>query len=200
MKKMIKFLTVFTLIISLFGCGNSSTDENDDSSVKVDEGLIMVDITLDRTFFEGMSDQDIIDAAEEEGYSKCSINEDGSVVYTMTKSKQKEMLSEMKKSIEESIAGTLEGENKVDSFVKVDYNDKLTEFTVFIDSEKYTDFDVLQVFGFFIQSVYYQTFSGEKADDIDVKVEYIDNETNEVIFSNTYKEYLEELEESEGDK
>ena len=104
----------------------------------------------------------------------------------------------MGNSIEESLAGFLDGEAEVASFVDIKHDENYREFTVYIDMNQYTAFDQLYIFAFYLSSVYYQMFEGVEPDDIDVLVEYIDNETKEVITSGSYKEYMQSLEENEG--
>ena len=60
-----------------------------------------------------LAEEDIKAAAAENGFKDCTINEDGSVTYKMSKSKHKEMLNDLKSSFDESIASLLEGESAV---------------------------------------------------------------------------------------
>ena len=215
MKKLVSLLLTLALVMSLVACGGrSGTQTNGNASaeketgnsagVQVDEGLLNVDVTLAASFFEDQAEEEIKAAAKENGYSDCKINDDGSVTYTMSKKKHAEMLDEMKTSFDEMIAGYLEGEEKIASFVDIHYNDDFSKVDIYVDAEQYTMWDSLYALNFYITGAYYQAFAGVANGDIDVVVNFIDNATKDVLDTASYKDFIsntssEETEEETSD-
>lgn len=158
------------------------------TSIEVDENLLTVDVTLPASFFQDSTEEEIMADADGNGYIATKINDDGSVTYTMTKAKRNEILKEMKSSIDESIDELLNGEEKVGSFLKIEYNDKLTIVDIYVDPALYSDWDSFHAIGFYLMGGFYQNFDGVPSEEIDVVVNFINNDTKEVINSGSLKE------------
>ena len=172
---------------------NDSEPETGPGSVSVDEGLLTVDITLSASLVQNSTEEDFKQAVKEHGFLSYRINNDGSVTYTMTKSKRNELLQEYKKSIDDSINDLLYGENKIESFTRIEYNDDCTEFSFYVDAEKYTLFDGMAAPMFYGLGAWYQTFAGINPDDIDVIVNIINKDTGEVMNTGSYKVFSENM-------
>lgn len=201
MKKLISLILAFVMMMSLAACGGRGENSGNGTSfpgkntensagVQVDEGLLNIDVTLAASFFEDQTEEEIKAEAKENGYSDCKINDDGSVTYTMSKKKHAEMLNEMKASFDEMIAGYLDGEDKVASFVDIQYNDDFSKIDIYADAEQYTMWDSLYALTFYITGAYYQAFAGVANDDIDVVVNFIDNATKDVLDTASYKDFI----------
>lgn len=201
MKKILAFLLAFIMIFSLVACGKNEApiesnieiteDEHEDSGpIEVDEKLFNVDVTMPATFFEDMSEEAIKTAAEENGFANCLINADGSVTYTMSKAKHKEMLDELKISFEDTIDSLINGEEQVASFVDIKYNDDFSKIDIFVNKALYSSWDSFYVLTFYLAGAYYQSFAGIDADKIDIIVNFIDNATQEIFETASYKEYI----------
>lgn len=175
---------------SFVACSESQGAAEEKTPAIVDENLLTVDITLNASLFDGMSADEIISAAKANGVINCVVNEDGSVVYTMTKAKHEEMLAEMKAGIEESINGLLNGDDKVASFVSIDYNEDFSVVNVKVDPAKYSTWDTLNVLMFYISGAYYQAFAGVPFNEIDIVVNFINNNTQEIMESASYQKYM----------
>ncbi len=199
MKNLSALLLTAIILLSLTACGNSANNDTATSdnafetsaTMEVDENLLTVDITLPASFFTDMTEEEIKEAAKEKDIKECVVNEDGTVVYTMAKKAHKELLSELKTECDKTITGLLEGENKVASFISIDYEDDFSEFDVYVDPATYSSFDGIYALGFYISGAYYQAFAGVDYEDIDVVVNFIDNETKDVVNTSSYKEYME---------
>ena len=93
MKKTLALLLTIVILLLATGCGSSQTENtsgnNNSDAMEVDENLLTVDITLPASFFENQSEEEIKEQALENGCTECVINDDGSVVYTMTKKAHK---------------------------------------------------------------------------------------------------------------
>lgn len=195
MKKMLCLLLAFALMLSLAACGSSGTSSagsssGNGSSISVDEGLLNVEVTLPASFFTDTTEEDIQAAATDQGFSDCVINEDGSVTYTMTKSVYNEVLEDLKAALDESIEGMVNGADAVASFQKIEYNDDLSEVDVYVDGETFSSLDALYAISFYMLGAYYQAFSGVPADEVDTVVEFIDQDSNEVLQSSSYQQML----------
>ncbi len=164
------------------------------SGVQVDKGLFTVDVTLPASFFSDMTEEEIKAGAEENGYSSYSVNDDGSVTYTTTKSQHADMLKEMKSGLDETIQDLIEGDEAVASFLSIDYTDDISEVKVYVDPETYSEFDSFSALTFYMTGAMYQSFEGVQPEEIDVVVYFIDNETKEVIDTASYKEFAKDTE------
>ena len=162
MKRTLALLLALVMTVSLCACGGGSETPKQDAGttnsqvestgqtnkeassdkgeggIEVDEGLLSVEITMPATFFEEETEESIKASAAENGFNSCTVNEDGSVTYKMSKAKHKEMLAEMKTSVDESIAEMINGEEAVESFMKIEYADDLSKFDVYVDPAVYT--------------------------------------------------------------
>lgn len=209
MKKFITVLLVLVMIFSLCSCGESKSEANtgtegsvdspsegaqqaeevENDTIEVDEGLIFVEITVPNTFLEGETEESIKASAVENGFSDCVIHEDGSVTYKMTKAKHREFMAEAKASFEATIEDLISGEGAVASFLKIEYSDDFSKFDVYVDPALYSDWDSFYVLVFYMTGGYYQIFDGKSIDEIDVLVNFINNDTNEIINSGSFRDW-----------
>lgn len=171
----------------------SAVGENadQDQKIEVDENLLTVDITLPASMFEGKTESEIQQEAKDNGYLSCVVSDDGSVTYKMTKKQRDDRLQELgdtySESLQELVSG---GENGVDSFSRIEHNDDFSEINVYVDPEKYSFWDNFYSVAFYLYGQTYQSFAGVDADKIDVVVNYIDNQSDEVLDTASYKEYM----------
>jgi len=208
MKKKLLPLLIFTIII-FTGCGSKETmieketdsineevsSSEEEGKIQSKENLLSVEITLPKDYLGDteITQEDVDKTASDEGFDKATLNEDGSVTYKMSKKKHKEVLEEMKKTTQESCDEMINGENPIESYEKIVFNDDLTIFSVYVDSGKFSDLDTLSAISFYISGGYYQVFNCVPDEDIDVEVDFIDSKTDKVL--NTGK--LSDTEDSE---
>ena len=194
MKKIFALCLTFTMLFNLAACGDSSADKDTSNSevIEVDEGLLNVEVTLPVSYVDGQTPEEIKANADKMGYSDCTIHEDGSVTYKMSKSKHKEVLDSFKKSFDESIAESIATEDGVVKEIK--YNDNLSNIDVYLDKARYNEWNSFSVFGYYTFGSYYQVFAGSDAKEIDVKVNIIDAETKETIDSFSLSDMVDEEE------
>ena len=157
----------------------------------MDENLTTVDITLPATFFEGkdMSTFDPDAYAQEEGYKKAVLNEDGSVTVTMTKAKHKELLKELTSEYETAFAAMVESEST--PYIKsIKHSDNFDTFTVEVERAAYdaAAFE-LTPFTLGFSGMMYQVFSG---DEMHVEVTIKDVATGDVIKTVVYPDDMDE--------
>lgn len=167
----------------------SPAEINSTSSISVDENLLSVEITLSKSLLgDDITHESLDQSLSENGFDSATLNEDGSVTYKMSKKRHKEFLDELKKSLEETCNDLINGEDAVESFERVTFNDDMTKFDVYVDKAVFSDWDSFSTLGFYMYGSYYQAFSGVKEEDIDVEVNYIDKDTDEIIKSGKLSE------------
>jgi len=208
MKKFLVVILALSMTLSLCACGSgqdtsapsnneqpteasnpTTSGKSDNSKIEVDEGLLTVEVTMPASFFKEKTEEEIKAAADENGFISCTVNADGSVTYKMTKAKHKEMLAELKSSLDESIADMINGKDAVESFQKIEYADDFSKFDVYVDN--------LYVLAFYISGAYYQAFDGKDITKADVVVNIIDSATNETLNTTSYREWVESMAKSE---
>lgn len=199
MRRRILVLFAVLMGMSFSGCQSSETDtanvdNSNDSQTgwEVDEGLLLTGITFPASLYEGMTEEEIKEIAKENGYLSCDIAEDGSVTNVMTKSKQKELADGLKDSMETMVEELINGKDKIESFQKIEYDENMTEFNVYVDREKYSGWDSIAYMGFYYIGGIYQIFVGIPSEETNVVVNTIDFQTNEIIESNSSKKFSEE--------
>ena len=185
MKKFLSIIMALVMALLFAACENGENP----AGLQGEEGDFDVEVVMPASFFEDMSPTEIMDAAEEYGFISCEINPDGSVKYVMTKEKHKEMLDGIKAGFDEGVKTLLEGEDKVASFVSVEYSEDFTEVSVFVDGGQYSIWDSLYAMTFYFSGAYYQSFAGVPEDEIDIVVNFIDNATKEILETSSYQEF-----------
>ncbi|QBK25785.1 hypothetical protein [Ureibacillus thermophilus] len=203
MKKLI-FAALLLLIALLTACNadeegkaneaQQQEKETDSEGINVDKGLFNVEVTLPASFFEGGDIDQSIAEAEKEGI-EVTKNEDGSLTYKMSKTKHKEMMSEMKTSLLETIEDLKNGEDFA-SIKDVEYNKDFSEFTLWVDRNDYENsFDGFAVFGLGLSGAMYQLFDGADPENYNVRLVVKDEATKEIIGEANYPKDLEKMEE-----
>lgn len=179
---------------------DTENDDTTDETVEVDKKLINVEITLPASFLELEGDEEInIDEMKEEakenGIKDVELNNDGSITYTMSKSKHRELLDEMQEGIEENIDEVVNSED-FPSIKDIKVNKKYDAYEITVDKENYENsFDGFGVLGVAFSSMYYQLFEGVNPTDYEVIIDMIDEETGEVFDTIVYPDALDEMNE-----
>src|SRR5699024_8657542 len=88
----------------------------------------------------------------------------------MTKTKNIEMMREIKTSIQETIDEIVNDEEYA-SIEDITANDSFSKFTLSVNQEEYENsLDGLATFSLAVSALYYQLFDGVDADDYDVEI------------------------------
>lgn len=151
---------------------------------EAEESGLSVELTIPKEWLDGDSGINIDRTVFEEGDNHTE-NMDGSITYVMNKSKHRELLSDIKKNLEEACDGYINGESAVESFDRITFSDDLTKFSIYVDRTKFSDFDTITAIGFYAIGEYYQLVNLVPDDEIDVQVDFIDKDTDEVLNSGT---------------
>lgn len=205
MKKRIVTL-LFCILLSAFaiGCGEKGENkdsqvDNDDSSIssdesgtgdisdleglgdiEVDEGLLDVELTIPADFVEGVTQEELDEAADEEGYKSATLNSDGSITYVMTKAQHKKMMTEITEGINMELQGMV-GSEDYPNFTKIEANSDYTKFTITTTSTELDLAESFSVINFYMQGGLYNIFNGTPVDNI--HVEFVNAESGEIISS-----------------
>lgn len=160
-----------------------AVEEELSQGIEVDEGLLNVEVTVPKEFFEGQTEEDIAAIAKEGGYSGYTMNADGSVTYAMSKAAYDEALQKMRDGIDLAIQETVKEKPHV--FKSVTYDDAVSRFDVTVDKDAYgADTGAGFIgFSFGLSGIFYQMFDGVSTDDREVVINFIDDLTNEVFDS-----------------
>lgn len=200
MKKLKVAAILFSVCLLFSACGSQSdapkgeeakqeaeTQKDTPTKVEVDENLLTVDILFPASFYEDtdMSDFDADEYASKNGFEKAVVNEDGSILVTMTKAKHREIMSDLLQTIEESFAELI-GAEDTPYVVAINHTDDFRKIDVVVEREGYENGGILPAFiplQLYIQSGIYQVFNGDESY---AEISFVDSATNETIASATY--------------
>jgi len=189
MKKLLILPLILLLGILLVACsqGDDSgkkkegADKASEETLKVDKGLLNVEVTIPATLYKGKNIDSIISEAKNSGIKEVIKNDDGSLTYKMSKSEHKKMMKELKERIVKSVEELKTSEDFA-SINDVAYNKSFSEFTLTVNKEKFEgSFDALASFGLALAGMYYQLFNGADVEHYKVTV-YIKDESNGEVF------------------
>lgn len=189
---------LITIIFSVFliGCSspdseNNNTEDEEESQLEIDKGLLNVEVTLPAAFFEEEDIDSVIADAKENGVKEVTKNEDGSLTYKMSKATHQDLMNEMEADINKSIEEMTNSGDYPSIKAISSENNSFSEFTVEVIREEFENsFDGFALLGLGIYGGYYQIFNGTKADDYQVVIHLKDQDTGEVFDEVTYPDDL----------
>ena len=217
-KKFVSIILCFVLVLSFVGCGKADsgaesnittdapaadpvqsapeevteapTEETVPQVIDTDENLLTVDITFPASFFEG-TDMSTFDAdayAKEQGFISAKVNDDGSMVVTMSKKKHAELVNETAASLDTNFAELIEAEDT--PYIKeITHNDDFTLVTVKVDREAYENAFDFTPFIIGLSVSYYQMLLDME---YHAEVVMVDVDTGDTITSVVYPDVFEE--------
>lgn len=210
--KKLKLLTTAILILSLIlstGCSKhtdkvSATSEttsiadsnntvsaetNNDleavGKVDVEKGLFNVELTIPANFVGEQTQEELNKMCEEKGYNSITLNDDGSATYVLTKQQHKEMMEELKNTINSSMSEMVDSED-YPNYTNVTANEDFTEFEITTKSSELAMAETFSVLAFYMYGGMYNVFNGTDIDNITVK--FINADTGEVISTTNSKD------------
>lgn len=199
-----KWLLVIALIF-LVGCSNETqnstttevVEEETEAKMEVEKNLLSVDVTLPYEFVEQEDEElnvTLEELAKEDGINEVTDNNDGTVTMNMTKSKHTEVLKSLSDSIDEHIDELIASEDN--SIVKIETSDNYKTFDLYVDPSQYNSLtEAFSAISFYFQGLLYNAYDGNS--DSEIIVNFIDNETGEVIEQGSSKNLGSEEETSE---
>lgn len=188
-----KFCAVMAcMICMLIACAPALAESKGSelNGLTVITGEDTVRITLSAEMIGDTTEAEISESAQAGGsYIGYELHEDGSVTYIMSAEKYGAMMHSLLESVDECIDMLLYGEQAVDSFVRIEYNESLSDITIYVDGKTFTTWDSMNALSFYIYGAYYQTFLGVPGDQIDIVISFIDDESGEVLGTASYRDY-----------
>lgn len=168
----------------------TAEETSKDESLKVDKGLLNVEVTIPASFYEGQDIDKAITEAKKEGIKEAIKNDDGSVTYKMSKSVHNKMMKELEKSVLETVE-EIKTSDDFTSIKDVTYNKSFSEFTLTVNKEEFeSSFDAMSSMGLAIVGMYYQLFGGTDPEKFKVTVIFKDESNGEVINKVVYPDDL----------
>lgn len=197
MKKWLFVMGLTTML--LVACGNEeTTEENEDTksegssneSLEVDKGLFNVEVTLPASFFEDLTEEEILANAIEDGIENVIVNPDKTVTYKMSKSEHKKLMEEMHTEVVSSVEEIVNSED-FSSIQEITYAKNFDEFDIKVDREIYENsFDSFVILGLMMSGAYYNLFNGVSGDNLKITFNLIDDATGEIFETVLYPDDL----------
>lgn len=164
------------------------TEETD--KIEVDKKLFTTEIHLPASIFgdEPPTQEDINQSIASGMIQDGKINPDGSVTYKVSKAQHNKLMDNFMVELKSTLDGLVSDESN--SFMKIEVNKDTSEYKVYVDPERYNEFESFSALGLYIQSAFYRSVAGEK--DIYTTVKFVNNETGEILNEANSKEFFEQ--------
>ena len=154
--------------------------------IDVDEGLITVTVTIPADFAgEGQSQETVDKTVADKGYISGTYNSDGSVTYTMTKARHKEVMKELSESLDKSLQEIVDSE-EYPNIVEITHNEDYTDFTIKYNGGEVSLGDTFTLLVFYFAGGSYGVFNGNRPDN--VHVAFVNADTGEIIQESNSKD------------
>ncbi len=141
--------------------------------IETESGIMYVKITIPAELCEDET-QESIDAGAGNGYVSGKLNEDGSITYKMTKEQHREMLEELRKTVNEGLQEVINsGEFAISN---VDHNGTFTHFDVYLTSETLGFYESYLSYGLVMYAGVFALFTGEEVDEVTVDFYNVDGD------------------------
>jgi hypothetical protein len=204
MKKLTSLMMVAALAVSITACG-ATANTNAEASSAADKSTATAEAsneTVTITYPEYMipgamsdgTDEERMEAAKEfckvlldrEGVLEAKPSADGSVIATMTGEAHKQLLDDLKASIDKTFDDFFDDDDDDDESDCSDYtyNDDMTVFTVNMDADDYESPYTMEAMLFGISAEGYQALNGVEKPK--VTINYVDEKTGNVLGTLTY--------------
>ena len=203
MKKVFVLPLLLLLGIILSACNDDSEKDNgekkdvtenatEEGALKVDKGLLNVEVTIPGSFFEGQDIETVISEAKKDGIKEVIKNDDGSLTYKMSKTEHKKLMKELEAGMLETVE-EIKNSGDFSSIKDVTYNQSFSEFTLKVNREEFENsLDTMASLGLAITGLYYQLFSGVDPEQYKVTVIFKNEANDEVINTIVYPDDLNE--------
>ncbi len=203
MKRLVSALLCLSIVGGIAACSKETTitkssDEatttttvhdtnetiNDDEisaigDIDVDEGLLSVTVMIPADLVgDGESQETVDKTVKDKGYISGTYNSDGSVTYTMTKAKHKEVMKELSESLDKSLQEIVDSE-EYPNIIEITHNENYTDFTIKYKGDEVGLGDTFTLMVYYYAGGFYGVFSGNRPDN--VHVAFVNADTGEII-------------------
>jgi len=157
-----------------------TTGEGADADISVNEGFLSTDITIPKDLVLGRSAEELEKSFKDDGFDVAIVvNKNGSATYTMSRGDFNRLNDEFRTGSEEAIQAFIDDEPSV--YKSVTFTDDFRTFDVTVDRKAYEKSMSMFTLSVGFSSYFVQIYSGIKAKDAYVIVNYIDESTGEVF-------------------
>lgn len=179
---------------------SASSKASEETGIEVDKGLLNVEITLPKMFFEDEELADIEEQMEDSHEANVTKNDDGSLTIKMSKKEHKQLMSDMQEEFVDTIKQMIEAED-YPTIKDISYNRNMTELSIVVNKEEFENsFDGFALFSLGFTGLFYQIFNGKDIEKEKVTMKLIDEETTEefeeLIFPDVFDDLEDVVEES----
>lgn len=165
--------------------GSTETEINADETISITNDSNIRDVRFPSEFFAFDDEEEIKNYCDEMGYEGYMIDSDGNVTLRMTNEKAEEVIN----YIHDELIGEFNSYvDEVDSITAIECNDSLTEINIRFNEYGNELDNIIYAFGICYSCAVYSQILGIADDDIDVKVNFIDDATGEITDSTSYKD------------
>lgn len=176
MRKIAIVLLITMIFVS--ACNEESGSKKEESKDEI------VQVIIPFRFYDGVSQEQVLQQAEELGISKTTINEEERLVeYEMSGATQDDISEDLEKNLQKFIE-ELKTNEDLTSIKDIENNKEFNYFTVIVDRELYEADGNSQgyaILGLLLRTLYYHYFNGEDYKTYEVNVDIKDKDTNEVF-------------------
>ncbi|MER2262563.1 MAG: hypothetical protein ABS934_11170 [Psychrobacillus sp.] len=181
MRKLTVVLIIFVLFLSACSNETDKKEEKSKGEISKDE---TVQVVIPFRFYDGVSEEQVLEQADKLGISKTTINkEDRLVEYEMTRGTQEEISADLKSNLK-SFVEEIEANEDISSIKEIEYNKEYNDYTATVNRELYEADGNAQgyaLLGLLLRTLYYHYFNGEDYETYEVKIDVKDEDTNKVF-------------------
>lgn len=181
MRKLTVVLIIFVLFLSACSNETDKKEEKSKGEISKDE---TVQVVIPFRFYDGVSEEQVLEQADKLGISKTTINkEDRLVEYEMTRGTQEEISADLKSNLK-SFVEEIEANEDISSIKEIEYNKEYNDYTATVNRELYEADGNAQgyaLLGLLLRTLYYHYFNGEDYETYEVKIHVKDEDTNKVF-------------------
>lgn len=181
MRKLTVVLIIFVLFLSACSNETDKKEEKSKGEISKDE---TVQVVIPFRFYDGVSEEQVLEQADKLGISKTTINkEDRLVEYEMTRGTQEEISADLKSDLK-SFVEEIEANEDISSIKEIEYNKEYNDYTATVNRELYEADGNAQgyaLLGLLLRTLYYHYFNGEDYKTYEVKIHVKDEDTNKVF-------------------
>lgn len=189
-KKWVSAVVLTALLGSGAGCsGPETVDESREG-----KSAISVSVTLPVDFWEGVTEQEVIRRAGEQGIDEVTLNDDGSLTFTMTEDERKALCEDFLVRFERRVADitgktAVSAPEETQTFSAIEHNKDFSEITVACNG-MYAQGDGFILLELLLSAGYYQLLNGVEPEALDVVVDIVDAYSERSIERISIKELL----------
>lgn len=181
MRKLTVVLMIFVLLLSACSNETDKKEEKSKGEISKDE---TVQVIIPFRFYDGVSEEQVLEQAEKLGISNTTINkEDRLVEYEMTRETQEKISEDLKKNLE-TFVEEIETNEDISSIKEIEYNKEYNDYTATVNRELYEADGNAQgyaLLGLLLRTLYYHYFNGEDYQTYEVKMDVKDENTKKVF-------------------